>query len=372
MRSKVMKRALHLSLLSIAWLLVDAQPREFDNFIPSTFLHWYYSNGAIGQIRFNGRPLADGMSIVVFGVLDGHGDDSKGTYLDLEGIPSIGRSNGVVRIYIPTSEVDKLQSATYYYESMDQRKPITREVAVRATLAGLNRYDNLQMTNGSILPWQAVLLPPWSRAQLQGNKEEADAGLRGLTRPVTTLPSGLPLVQSKPLVSFLYPVQEVRIAPKVSSIREVDFSNFSYLSVNPGFISSHPAFTLAAGKNTKRDQDESGIMLGPVQYGNVTGDRSEQAIVVLSVRGGGSGTWNFVYIYGMREDLIVLLACFETGDRADRGLRRIATEPGTLILDLNELGTGGLCCPAAFTRTRYKWSAGRFVQIGEVGRHVLK
>src|SRR5260370_23716551 len=69
-----------------------------------------------------------------------------------------------------------------------------------------------------------------------------------------------------------------------------------------------------------------------------------------------------------------LLWDFDTGDRADGGLRQVYADNGQLVIELfgkdgvigGQLykGEEGLCCPSSFTRTRYKWTSKHFQEIG--------
>ena len=78
---------------------------------------------------------------------------------------------------------------------------------------------------------------------------------------------------------------------------------------------------------------------------------------------------------GLRKGNPQLLWAFETGDRADGGLKRVFAENGELLVELHgkdkiigrnlyedDGADTGDCCPAHFTRTRYTWSRNRFRQ----------
>ena len=120
------------------------------------------------------------------------------------------------------------------------------------------------------------------------------------------------------------------------------------------------------------------MTVGPVEYGDVTGDGSEEAIIVLYAELGGTESAEDVFIYTLRNRMPVLLWKFATGDRAEGGLRRIYADNGELVVELagkdkiigrdlyaDDGTSSGLCCPTLFTRTRYQWSNGRFRQRGE-------
>lgn len=170
-----------------------------------------------------------------------------------------------------------------------------------------------------------------------------------------------------------------QIAPK-KSIRSVDFRNFSFPETEGLHIphSRKRSFKLKDGElpETRDKQgfvDEMGVYLGDVRYGDVTGDGQEEAIVVLSILTGGSAMPNCVYVYTWDRRRPKLLWAFDTGDRADGGLRRVKAENGFLLVELygarrilgkdlyaEDKTNRGACCPTFFTRARYKWTGNRF------------
>jgi hypothetical protein len=177
-------------------------------------------------------------------------------------------------------------------------------------------------------------------------------------------------------------------APSVFSqvegtIRSVDFANFTYPSA-PHLPKQwrKPYFKLRNGELTPK-RNKAGLpvtvwlKLGWVHYFDVTGDGIDEAIVDLEWITGGSAIPNLIYIYTMRGSRQKLLWTFQTGDRADGGLKDIRAEKGRLVLELygkNKIlgrdlyaddGTkNGDCCPTMFTRTRYLWRGNRFWRVG--------
>src|SRR5215475_9440505 len=165
-------------------------------------------------------------------------------------------------------------------------------------------------------------------------------------------------------------------SPPKKSIRAVDFRNFSYPETEGLHIphSRKRSFKLKDGALPEtRDKrgfiDEMGIYLSSVSYGDVTGDGKEEAIVVLSILTGGSAMPNCVYVYTWDQPRPKLLWAFDTGDRADGGLRRVKAENGRLLVELygnrrilgkdlyaEDKTNRGACCPTFFTRARYKWT----------------
>jgi hypothetical protein len=176
------------------------------------------------------------------------------------------------------------------------------------------------------------------------------------------------------------PISCVLQSPPMKSIRSVDFGNFSYPRTK-GLYEPHSRnrpFRLKDGSlQETRDKkglvDEMGVSLSNVSYGDATGDNQEEAIVVLRFLTGGSAMLDCVYVYTWDRSRPKLLWAFETGDRADGGLRRVKAEDGYLMVELNGDGkhigknldaddktNRGACCPTRFTRARYRWKGNGF------------
>lgn len=98
-------------------------------------------------------------------------------------------------------------------------------------------------------------------------------------------------------------------------------------------------------------------------------------MVVLPIESRGSAIPYYVYIFRMENREPKLIWAFETGDRADGGLRQVYADNGQLVIELFGrdrviggklyIGDEALCCPSSFTRTRYKWTGKDFQQIGK-------
>lgn len=119
---------------------------------------------------------------------------------------------------------------------------------------------------------------------------------------------------------------------------------------------------------------------GPINYGDVTGDGEEEAMMDQAIPTRGSAIPYRVYIYSLRRGRPKLVWRFEAGDRGDGGLRSVYADNGDLIVELygrnataedpyasaaTSVEDGGACCPSYVTRTRYEWKHGRFSKKGE-------
>jgi hypothetical protein len=99
-------------------------------------------------------------------------------------------------------------------------------------------------------------------------------------------------------------------------------------------------------------------------FGDLNNDGYEDAMAVVGINSRGSATPEYVYIFTLENGKLKLIWDFETGDRADGGLKKIYAENGKLIVELygRDRYIGGqlyrgdepLCCPAWFTRSTYR------------------
>lgn len=159
-------------------------------------------------------------------------------------------------------------------------------------------------------------------------------------------------------------IGEVKSSTTDRSIRSIDFANFTYPYDCVGIYKK--GFALRNGEEQK-SIDKVPMRLSYVLYGDVTSDGKEEAMVVLSVPfTGGTMRLHCVYIFGLQNGSPKLLRTFETGDRADRGLRQVYAESGQLIVEqYKKTVNDGDCCAAFFTRNHYQWQNGRFRRAGK-------
>ncbi|HKC63019.1 MAG TPA: hypothetical protein VKB86_05250 [Pyrinomonadaceae bacterium] len=183
----------------------------------------------------------------------------------------------------------------------------------------------------------------------------------------------LPLIAL--LLSTLSYAQEVKKealeANYVSDVRQVDFKNFTYRRDESAKESD--AVELRNGRQTRADGAQTFLMR--VAYGDLTGDGSDEAIVLL--RGQNtriSRTLDEVFIYTLKNGKVFALAHFEGGRRGDYILSveslgsNFKVEDKTLILDQAVLREGEYV-PTQYYTVKYRWNG---VQMVEVERSALK
>jgi hypothetical protein len=152
-----------------------------------------------------------------------------------------------------------------------------------------------------------------------------------------------------------------------SGIKAVDFANQTYRA-RPIYKQDNGTFNLVdgryEGKFDPTTDQKYPVSLSFLAYGDVTGDGSDEAMVVLFENVKGTALPYFVYIFTAERTSPRLLWAFETGDRADGGLRRVFSEAGNLVVEqyFNPANIRSSCpaCPTHFTRTTYRWRSRGF------------
>jgi len=165
----------------------------------------------------------------------------------------------------------------------------------------------------------------------------------------------------------------------VSPIAKVDFKNYTYPL--PRGWQDADAKEVVLEKGLRRMSEEKiGLSYVTTKFGDVTGDKIDEAFVVLKIETAGSAIPQIVYVFTMKEDEPELIWYFRTGDRADGGLKNIYAENDEVTVELfgqdrfilGEVETSRitgdeeqLCCPTFFSRTRYKWNGKKFLMQGK-------
>ena len=160
-----------------------------------------------------------------------------------------------------------------------------------------------------------------------------------------------------------------------SPIRKVDFENFTYTYPQD----SSYKFTLKNGTKEQIRDKEDGAILQKIEYGDVTNDGEDEALIDIYPLTGGNCQCEMVFIYTMQNDKPKLLWSFDTWDKAEGGFKKAYAENGNLVVELFgdnkyendkwDFGfpekSNGYCCPTAYTKIRFKWNGEKFVTDGK-------
>lgn len=96
--------------------------------------------------------------------------------------------------------------------------------------------------------------------------------------------------------------------------------------------------------------------------GDLDGDGSEEAVVLLWTSSGGSGTFDYLAAMGRGGDQIVNLGTAEVGDRVK--IREARLSEGHVVLDVVQAGPeDAACCPTQKARRTWTLQAGGLVEL---------
>lgn len=153
-----------------------------------------------------------------------------------------------------------------------------------------------------------------------------------------------------------------------SNVRKVDFKNFTH-SVSCGDADTVSKVRVKNGKyeGVKNSLgDKVYLNVYKVLYGDLNGDKKDEAVVLYSC---GSGT-SYVYfrglIYTTRNNKPVLLTNLEGGNKGDGGFYGVHIAKNRLVVQRLQVGPlGSPCCPETIETTRYRLKGRRLTRVGK-------
>jgi hypothetical protein len=158
------------------------------------------------------------------------------------------------------------------------------------------------------------------------------------------------------------------------AIKDVDFKNFTFEPYCIGEAAER--VTVKDGKFFAEKQEEGYVdryyfSIFEVAYGDLTGDGSDEAVVLSVCNTGGTGNFTEGYVNGIIAGKPALLARIPGGDRADGGLRSARVEMGVLIVESNDPELGGACCPEYIITAKYRVQGGKLIGAGSPVRREI-
>ena len=170
-------------------------------------------------------------------------------------------------------------------------------------------------------------------------------------------------------------------AQKLTTVRQIDFNNFTYSWSDPPvpltwhWLTSLPDLRFRAvngihhfylPRQDKNEREHAPLVsVDSVNYGDLDADGIEEAVVALNYSSGGTANWDYLYVYELEEGKPKLIARMQTGSRGDGGLVRAFVRNQLLIVDFADPDRRvGDCCLEAYVRVQYRWQGGLFVEEG--------
>lgn len=158
-------------------------------------------------------------------------------------------------------------------------------------------------------------------------------------------------------------------APAPDAVRSVDFESFSYPADACHSTQQVDPIVLVDGKTVGEDLPTEGpnqivAFFESVAYGDATGDRIDDAVVLLTCKhGGGNAVWSVPHVFGpgpTASDPVHLGALMEDGV-PERAVELVSFVDGKVLTsEFVWLETDGTCCPSAKSTTLWAWVDGAF------------
>lgn len=149
---------------------------------------------------------------------------------------------------------------------------------------------------------------------------------------------------------------------KYSSIRQVDFQNFTFPKTKNA-VSEEESFTLKNG-TFERDRNEEST-LHSISYVNVTEDEGEEALVSVATAN-TSASYETLYVFAVENNKPKLLESFTFGDGFNTHFGTAFAAHGELIIETYlQTAQDAECCPSVIEISYYKWQKDKFVLQGE-------
>lgn len=139
-------------------------------------------------------------------------------------------------------------------------------------------------------------------------------------------------------------------------IHAIDFRNRQYTHGDLG------TFQTVDGEFSKTVDEDINVSftVGAVVYGDVDGKPGDEAVVITTFNGGGTGQFDDACIYTMQDGEAVQIATIPGGDRGDGGLDSVVLNGGgkVTVKRLHSTDDDGACCPSQLKIESWRWSGG--------------
>ncbi len=160
-----------------------------------------------------------------------------------------------------------------------------------------------------------------------------------------------------------------------TNIRQVDFGNFAY----PAFCAGEESETITVEDSeyayeTKEDghTDRRYFKVSAPEFGDLTGDGKDEAVIISVCNTGGTGNFTEGYIYSIKGGKPELIARLPGGDRADGGLRSAKVVNKQLVIESNDTGElGGACCPEFIVTSKFRLQGEKLIAVLTPSRRAI-
>ncbi len=128
---------------------------------------------------------------------------------------------------------------------------------------------------------------------------------------------------------------------------------------------------LVDGRYDNYDLRLNATLMDSVAYGDLDGDSTDEAVVVLVADTGGSGVFHYLAAISCRNGSATHIASAFMGDRVK--VKRLSVGLETVVVDLIAHGENeALCCPTERVSRRYRLDGRRLAEIETRTKEVSK
>ena len=177
------------------------------------------------------------------------------------------------------------------------------------------------------------------------------------------------------LIALFVPLIFFATSMAQNDIHSVDFKNFTYSAHCASDVPE--SLTVKDGEFSKETPQDGYVdrlyfEVTDVAYGDLNGDKRDEAIVLTVCNTGGTGNFSEGFIFMMKGTKAVVASRIGGGDRAYGGLRSTQVANGLLLVDRNDPGKDGAsCCPQLIITTTYKLVGNKLTKVGkEISRDI--
>lgn len=161
------------------------------------------------------------------------------------------------------------------------------------------------------------------------------------------------------------------VASAQVDIHRIDFQNFIY-SAFCGDDEQVKNIKVSDGKiEEKSGDDYLRLNVQSIDYGDLNGDGNDEAVIITVCNTGGTGQFSEGYIYSIKNGKTALTGRIAGGDRAGGGLVSAKIETGLLVVESNEEGGSGLCCPEFVVTNKFRLNGNKLIDADKPTRKVL-
>jgi hypothetical protein len=153
-----------------------------------------------------------------------------------------------------------------------------------------------------------------------------------------------------------------------ADVHSVDFKNFTY---EPSCAGETPTKVRVKNGEYSKETPQDGYTdrfyfnVMAVEYGDVTGDGKDEAVILSNCNTGGTGQFTEGFVYTIKAGKPSLLIRVPGGDRADGGLRSFKTDGGLLVVEFNDPEkAAGACCPEGIVIQKLRISGSKLLEAG--------